>query len=135
MPTATVEIDGAEFSTLEEFFAHFQSRALDGTPWGNNLDAFNDVLRGGFGTPDGGFHLRWKNHQLSKQCLGWDETVRQLRIRLKTCCAENIPVVQEELTRALSQQGKTMFDVLVEIISEHGPGGRESEDAVVLELI
>jgi RNAse (barnase) inhibitor barstar len=135
MPTATVEIDGTEFSTLEEFFAHFQRRALDGTPWGNNLDAFNDVLRGGFGTPEEGFHLRWKNHQLSKQRLGWDETARQLRNRLKTCCAESIPVVREELARALSHQGKTMFEVLVEIISEHGPGGRESEDAVILELL
>ena len=38
--------------------------------WGRNLDAFNDVLRGGFGTPEGGFTLRWKNHATSRRRLG-----------------------------------------------------------------
>jgi hypothetical protein len=31
--------------------------------------------------------------------------------------------------------GPTLFDEIVEIIREHGPGGRESEDGVVLELL
>ena len=42
----TYEIDGEHFSTLEAFYE------------GRNLDAFNDILRGGFGTPDEGFVLR-----------------------------------------------------------------------------
>jgi hypothetical protein len=35
----------------------------------------NDILRGGFGTPDDGFTLRWKNHDISRQRLGYRETV------------------------------------------------------------
>ncbi len=52
------EIDGRQFSTLEEFFAEF-SRVLTPSfdPLLSNLDAFDDVLSGGCGTPDGGFTL------------------------------------------------------------------------------
>jgi hypothetical protein len=31
-------------------------------------------------------------------------------------------------------EGPTLFDEVVEIIRVHGPGGRESEDGVLLEL-
>jgi len=60
------EIDGSRFTTLEEFYDEIE-RALDlkSDDWGRNLDAFNDILRGGFGTPEEGFTLRWKNHQVS----------------------------------------------------------------------
>ena len=53
-----IELDGSRFKTLEEFYDHFEERALD-CSWGKNLDAFNDVLRGGFGTPEKGFKLLW----------------------------------------------------------------------------
>ena len=35
--------------------------------WGHNLDAFNDILRGGLWyTQRGGFILKWKNSELSR---------------------------------------------------------------------
>jgi len=51
MGKAVVTVDGANFSTLEGFFDEFERRVLKGKAWGRNLDAFNDVLRGGSGTP------------------------------------------------------------------------------------
>jgi hypothetical protein len=48
-----VTIDGALFNTLEGFYDAFQRRALKGRAWGSNLDAFDDLLRGGMGTPKG----------------------------------------------------------------------------------
>lgn len=128
-----VEIDGALFGTLEEFFAHFGEQA-GSTPWGTNLDAFNDVLRGGFGTPDGGFVLRWKNHAVSQERLGYEETARVLERRLASCHFSNRPQVEQELASARNREGTTVFDWLLEIIREHGPGGREAEDLVMLEL-
>jgi RNAse (barnase) inhibitor barstar len=68
--TTVYEIDGRDFSTLEEFYDVVSRVLIPGAAWGRNLDAFNDVLRGGFGTPDAGFTLRWENHQLSKDRLG-----------------------------------------------------------------
>ncbi len=128
-----VEIDGSQFSTLEEFFSHFGERAHT-APWGKNLDAFNDVLRGGFGTP-GSFVFRWKNHAVSRQRLGHEETVRQLERKLLQCHPANSVSVAQELASARHHQGPTVFDWLVEIIREHGPSGSEAEDQIHLELV
>ena len=55
------EIDGANSSTLEEFASDFTRQLNLQTNWRGNLDAFNDILHGGFGTPENGFVLVWKN--------------------------------------------------------------------------
>lgn len=125
----TYEIDGNEFSTLEGFYDEFSRILIPGTEWGRNLDAFNDVLQGGLGTPDDGFILRWKNHDVSRRMLGYVETVRQLELRLKRCHPANRESVSAELDRARSQTGETVFDWLVEIIQSHG-----AEDNVRLVL-
>jgi hypothetical protein len=44
------EIDGQRFSTLEEFYEEISRALVLNAEWGHNLDAFNDILRGGFGT-------------------------------------------------------------------------------------
>jgi hypothetical protein len=94
-------IDGSAFSTLDEFAKHFSMRVLSGTyEWHGNFDVFNDILRGGFGTPEGGFRLIWSQSSVSR-----------------------------------SKLGPTTFDMLVSIIRDHGPGGSEAEDNVVLELM
>lgn len=129
-----IEIDGAEFTTLDEFFAHFSKRALDGSDWGKNLDAFSDVLRGGYGSPEGGFKLLWRNHALSEVRLGYPETVRQLEKRLARCHPENRAYVQRDLDFARSATGPTVFTWLVEIISVHCAGGSEEEDGIELIL-
>ena len=128
------EIDGRRFSTLEEFYDEVSSVVIPGADWGHNLDAFNDILRGGFGTPDSGFTLRWLEHSISKQRLGYHETVRQLELRLANCHPTNRRVVGKDLERARTGQGPTVFDWLVEIIRDHGPGGKQSDDRVELVL-
>ena len=129
------EIDGTRFSTLGEFFAEFSRVVIpECDPVLSNLDAFNDVLRGGFGTPDEGFTLLWKNHEVSRQRLGYPETVRQLRLRLAQCHPTNRVRVSRDLEQAQAQQGPTVFDWLTEIIRDHGPGGRYAPDGVDLLL-
>jgi RNAse (barnase) inhibitor barstar len=65
-----VIIDASQFSDLGGFAEHFGKVALRGQHcWNGNLDAFNDILRGGFGTPEGGFTMVWRNHQKSRQDL------------------------------------------------------------------
>jgi hypothetical protein len=70
---------------------------IPGEAWGRNLDAFNDILRGGFGTPSDGFTIDWKDHALSRQRLGYCETVRHLKIRLATCHPASRAKVADEL--------------------------------------
>jgi RNAse (barnase) inhibitor barstar len=131
---ATYEIDGRDFSTLEEFYDVVSRALIPGADWGRNLDAFNDILRGGFGTPEAGFVLRWTNSELSRERLGYPETVRQLERRLVRCHPTNREYVAADLERAQRGMGPTVFDWLVEIIGVHGAGGAEQVDGVVLVL-
>lgn len=127
-------IDGTAFSTLEEFFEEVSRVLIPGVYWGRNLDAFNDILRGGFGTPDDGFTLRWRDHEESRRRLGYPETVRQLEIRLNRCHPSSRERVRADLAEAIAGTGPTVFDWVIEIIQVHDPGGREAEDGVLLEL-
>lgn len=129
----TYEIDGERFSTLEGFFAE-ADRVMQLGNWGHNLDAFNDVLRGGFGTPAEGFTIRWKNHHISKEKLGYAEAIRQLKLRLECCHPTNRETVSRYLEDAEQGRDQTVFDWLVEIIRRHGAGGTEQEDGVKLVL-
>ena len=134
MAKPTYEIDGSRFATLEQFYEEISAVLIPGADWGRNLDAFNDILRGGFGTPEGGFVLRWTNSRLSRQRLGYAETVRQLERRLQRCHPSNRSHVARDLEAARRGEGATVFDWLVEIISVHQVGGDEAEDGVELVL-
>lgn len=131
-----IVIDASDFGTLEEFFYAFERAALPpGVRWGRNLAAFDDVLCGGFGTPSEGFLFEWRGAELSKERLGYDETVRQLRRRLSKCHPSNRSRVSDQLEAALRREGPTVFDWLTEIIADHGEGGEQAGDNVVLRLV
>jgi RNAse (barnase) inhibitor barstar len=129
-----IRIDGLQFSTLEGFFEHFTAQALGRSVWGRNLDAFNDVLRGGFGTPEGGFVLEWMHHEVSEERLGYPETIRQLEMRAARCDPTNVPHVHEQLAAARRAQGSTVYEWLIAIIQSHCPGGDEEGDRIELRL-
>jgi RNAse (barnase) inhibitor barstar len=128
------EIDGGRFSTLEGFYEEIGRVLIPGAEWGHNLNAFNDILRGGFGTPEGGFTLRWKNSKLSQEHLGYPETVRQLEKRLVRCHPSNRSSAQTDLDAARKGAGPTVFEWLIEIIKVHSVGGQEAQDGVDLIL-
>jgi RNAse (barnase) inhibitor barstar len=125
MAKPTLEIDGSSFSTLEEFYEEVSRKLVPGAHWGHNLDAFNDILRGGFGTPAGGFTLVWRSSSVSRERLGYPETIRQLERRLQRCHPENRERVASELAAARRSRGPTVFDWLVEIIRDHADVGLE----------
>ncbi len=134
VPKPVLELDGARFETLEGFYDEVSRVLIPGADWGRNLDAFNDILRGGFGTPEGGFVLRWVRSGLSRVRLGHAETARQLERRLALCHPSNRDRVAADLARARRGEGPTVFDWLVEILRVHGPGGREAGDGAELVL-
>lgn len=131
----TFTIDGMNFSNLEEFYDEISDKLIPDASWGYNLNAFNDILRGGFGTPDEGFVLIWKNSHISRKKLGYDETVIQLEKGLQSCHPDNYEAVSHQLKNAQKGIGQTVFDWLVEIILCHSEGGKESKDNVVLHLL
>lgn len=127
-------IDGARFSDFDGFAREF-SRLLCNYTWRGNLDAFNDLLRGGFGTPENGWVLRWVNSESSQAALGYEATIRRLEQLLLSCHPSNRSTIQARISSARRGEGPTLFHEIVEIIRDHGPGGSESEDGVVLELL
>jgi RNAse (barnase) inhibitor barstar len=127
-------IDGASFRDFEGFQREF-SALLEDYTWHGNLDAFNDILRGGFGTPETGWVLRWLNSDLSRRALGYEATLERLEARLKACHPSNVDHFRQRIDMARRGEGPTLFDEIVEIIRVHGPGGEEQEDGVVLELL
>jgi RNAse (barnase) inhibitor barstar len=98
----TIEIDGAKFDSLSGFWTEISTRVIPGYEWGHNFDALNDILRGGLGTPEGGFRLRWVNFLRSKEVLGYPETIRWLERRLQECHPLNDGLVKEQLKKSPS---------------------------------
>jgi hypothetical protein len=112
-------VDGTRFETLAEAADEF-TRVLGLTmPWQGNLDAFNDFLRGGFGTPDDGFILVWRHSGISQERLGLGETLRWLEERVRHCHPSNVAHFQDRMAAARRGQGETLFDTIVEIIRGH----------------
>jgi RNAse (barnase) inhibitor barstar len=132
--TTEYVIDGSRITSLETFYDEITRVVVPGYPWGRNLDALNDILRGGFGTPDEGFTLRWSKSAFSSKTLGYAETVRQLEIRLGRCHPSNRDDVRRKIADASASVGPTVFDWLIEIIEDHGEGGDQAEDNVSLLL-
>jgi RNAse (barnase) inhibitor barstar len=112
-------LDGTRFSTLEEFYDEVERVLIPGARWGRNLDAFNDILYGGFGTPSEGFTLIWEYSAESRARLGYQETVRRLEIRLERCHPASMSGVARALMAEGRHEGPTVFDWLVDIIREH----------------
>jgi len=127
-------LDGTKITSLEAFYDQVSERLIPGSNWGRNLDAFNDILRGGFGTPEEGFVLRWADSEVSRRNLSHSETIRQLEKKLERCHLDNRELVRADLIRAQKGQGATVFDWLIEIIQIQGAGGEEALDNVKLVL-
>jgi len=127
-------LDGAKVTSLESFYEQVSISLIPGTDWGRNLDSFNDILRGGFGTPERGFILRWTHSDVSREHLGYPETVRQLERQLERCHSTNRATLRVKLGEARQGKGATVFDWLVEIIRDHDAGGEQAEDNVRLVL-
>lgn len=84
--------------------------------FGADLYAFNDCLRGDFGTPDAPYVLRWTNSAHSRAALSYPETACWLAERAQNGHSSSRPSLAARLEEAKQQQGETLFDMLVEII-------------------
>jgi hypothetical protein len=124
MSKKTILLDGNEFSTLASFYSAVENALTKDLGWdiGRNLNAFNDVLRGGFGVHDyeESVRLVWLHSDKSRKDLGWAETVKYLSAMLTTCHPSNIESVKKDLVLAESHAGKTLFELIVDIIERHG---------------
>lgn len=118
--TVTYVIDGSAVTGLDSFWDAV-GEAVNGAGgyFGRSPDAFADCLGGGFGTPeDGVFVIEWRDHALSARALGHEETARRLERILPRAHPTNRARVERELAEARAGRGPTVFDQLVEIITD-----------------
>ena len=111
------KIDGNNFSSLDGFYKEISETLIPSFDWGKNLDAFNDILYGGFGTPDEGFILVWRNSEVSKRVLGYGETVNWMEKKLLNCHSTNVQSVKKDIDEAKQNKGQTLFDIILEILN------------------
>ncbi len=115
MGLKTLVLDGARVDGLEAFWDEV-TRSLRVGPWGRNLDALEDVLRGGFGTPPEGFVWKWTGAARLQQALGPKETERWLVARRSSTHPSNWPALDARLTKVRAGEGETLFDELVSVV-------------------
>ena len=81
-------IDGRHFSTMAGFYDKVEQVFTCGFNWkiGWNLNAFNDILRGGFGRHEyrQPIHIQWLSYQKSVRDLGQETTDTITEIILDT---------------------------------------------------
>ena len=119
----TIVIEGKKISSLSSFYDEIENKFTRnlGCSIGRNLDAFNDVLRGGFGVHEyeEPIKLIWLDSKENKINLGWDETIKYLSSKLKTCHPSNIESIKSDLELAKQHAGETLFELIIVIIKDH----------------
>ncbi len=123
MDKKTILLDGNKFSNLSSFYDAVKSGLTKDLGWamGRNLDSCHDTLRGGFGVYEYAEPVRliWLHSDKSRNDLGWDETVKYLSAKVTSCHPANVDSVKRDLALAESHEGKTLFELIVDIIKGH----------------
>lgn len=116
-------IDGDNFNNISGFYIEVDRVFTKDLTWktGHNLNAFNDLLHGGFGVHEYGepIIIIWKNSDKSRLDLGYNATIMHYENMLKTCHPTNINHVKALLETSQKEEGETLFDILIGIIKEH----------------
>lgn len=112
-----ITIEGTNFSNIDEFYNEMERLLTKNLSWktGHNMNAFHDLLRGGFGVHDvgEGIDFYWKHANKSRQDLGYEATVLHLEKILTKCHPSNRENIAEKIKKAKNRQGETLFDVIV----------------------
>jgi RNAse (barnase) inhibitor barstar len=116
-------INGSNFSDLESFYDEIDRALTKDLDWdtGHNLDAFNDLLRGGFGVYEYEEPIKiiWKNISKSKSDLGLEETKKWYELKIAENKFDNQQFFKDKLKELTENKGQTLFDTILEIISDH----------------
>lgn len=118
-----IYIDGDRISDIPSFYEEINRVFMAGEDWklGNSLDAFNDLLYGGFGLIEGkeAVTLVWQNMEKTRNDLGYEVTRQYYEEKFLAHSAFNKDYFREKLNALNNGTGQTYFDMLMEIIADH----------------
>lgn len=120
----TFEINGDTIESIASFYAELNRIFMAEEDWqlGESLDAFNDLLYGGFGAmpSDGEVQLVWHNIEAAREALGVDATRAWLQAKLDDPARRfNQESIQRDLDALNAGEGETYFDIIMQIIADH----------------
>lgn len=121
--TEQIEIDGSAINDIASFYKEINRVFMVGESWqiGQSLDAFNDLLFGGYGALQGAesVDLVWHHLDHSRKALGYQTTRAYYLDKLRPESPYNKQWFAEKLVALESGHGETYFDIIMSIIAEH----------------
>ncbi len=121
-------IDGNRFSDFEGLVYEFNVNVFgDEKPtdshrtWTGGLTQFYDLLRGGYGTPEGSFTIHWLNSHKSREDLGHAANLALLErlIEKKIVHPTRLEGAKKEIELLKNGKGETLFETIVDLIVSH----------------
>jgi len=118
----TFIIDANNFSDLNGFYEEI-GKKLTKAGWksGRNLDAFNDILRGGFGNFEKGeaVTIIWKDAAKSQKELDHAQAAIYLNSMLERCHPQNERRILTKIKDAKVGAGPTLYEMLKSVFTAH----------------
>jgi RNAse (barnase) inhibitor barstar len=118
-----ITIQGGDITDIASFYKEVNRVFMQDESWkiGQSLDAFHDLLYGGFGLMHGHAAIRimWKDIEKSKQALGFEPTKHYYLKKLEQDSPFNKNYFSKKLKELEEGNGPTYFDIIIEILSEH----------------
>ena len=116
-------LDGSRFNDIPSFYEEVNRVFMEDADFklGISLDAFNDMLYGGYGAIRGNepVRLRWLDLEKSRGDLGVDATIAFYKAKLEQPEKFNPTWSRRKLEELERGEGQTYFDILLEIIGQH----------------
>ena len=121
--TKTLSIIGRNIADIPTFYAEINRVFMADEEWrlADSLDAFNDLLYGGYGAIEGRERVRivWQDMAASRSALGFQATRAFLVGKLQRPDLFNVDVIGRQLDALDRGTGHTYFDIVIEIIRDH----------------
>lgn len=119
----TLIIDGRNIRDIPSFYDEVNRVFMAGEDWrlGHSLDAFDDMLYGGYGAIAGTEPVRlcWRGFEESRFTLGLPATRDFLQQKLARPHLFDTVRVTRQLDALEQGTGQTYFEILLEIIAGH----------------
>ena len=118
-----IAINGNSINDIASFYEEINRVFMAGESWiiGHSLDAFNDLLFGGYGALQGAqsVELVWYHMDHSRNTLGYQTTRVYYLDKMKPESPYNKKLFEEKLEALESGRGETYFDTVMSILAEH----------------
>src|SRR5690606_709325 len=116
-------INGAAITDIPSLYVEVNRVFMKNVDWqlGQSLDAFNDLLYGGFGAIDACIknEIIWLDANQSKSALGFQTTIAYYQNKLSPGSPFNKELFLEKIEELKAGNGKTYYEIIKEIIAEH----------------